>query len=726
MKKNYSLTVIPFTAALVFIQFSVICFAQIEIQKGTIKGKILDKESGEVLIGANVILLNTRLGASSDRKGNFVISSIPFGEYTLKVSYIGYKNATLDTVKVIGGETTNLNIELENSFLDIPAVVVTANKRTQSFTDLPVSIDIIPRKEIEKLNVEKLDEVLEYFPGVNIVEGQINIRGSGGYRMGTGSPVLLLLDGVPVLAGDTGGIKWDIIPVYDVERVEIIKGAGSALYGTAALGGVINVITKNASEIPQTRIRIAGGYYSKPMYKEWIWNDDTQTFSSLYFSHQRRIGKLDISFSGRRKYSEGYRQNGEMETWSFFNKLKYNFFPGNHWTLFTSFSTDDHGVFIEWKNANSPLEVPTGKEGEWTRSQKLNVASKYYRLINRNLAFNVKSFYYRTHFMDVLYDSTTYSTAHRIGNEFQFDYFYKKSHLITFGVETILDIVRSDLFGGSHYGTDGAFYVQDEISLPNEVKITGGFRFDYKKIDSLQSETQISSKFGLAYTPGRIITYRLNIGKGFRYPLISEAFANTVLSGFRILPNPDIRSESSWSYELGMNYVREPYFQGDIALFRNDYHDMIEAIPDRKGKIRFENLTRARITGLEFNSTLAVLRYLTTGINYTYAKGEDLTIGWGEPLAYRPKHICNIYGDVSYKRFKIGCNFRYISRIEKYKMFPNDTRVPVYLFDAWIELTINKYSIQWKANNLFQYNYTKIERNLAPLRNFILTLNGKF
>ncbi len=670
--------------------------------------------------------MNTKLGASSDRNGNFIINSVPQGEYTLKASYISYRNITIEGIKVIENETTEINIELEKSFIDVPSIVVTASKRTQSYTDLPVSVDIVTSREIKKLNTVALNEVLEYSPGINIIGGQINIRGSGGYRMGTGSPVLLLIDGIPVLAGDTGDIKWDVIPITEIERVEVIKGAGSALYGTAAIGGVINVITRSASEKPETNLRISGGFYSKPIYKEWIWKNKHQAFYSIDVSHSRRIGKLNFLLTSGRKYSQGYHQNGEYDRWNLFCKIKYSFSPGNHWTLFTNWATEDHGVFIQWKKINSPLEVPKENVGEWTRSNKLNIASKYYRLINRNLAFNIKSYLYRTSFMNVLYDSTTHSRSNRIGNEVQFDYFYKKSHVITTGLESIFDIVNSDLFGGFHYGIDAAFYIQDEIKLNKDFKLTAGFRYDYKKIDSLKSENQLSPKLGLTYNPNNSITFRINTGRGFRYPLISEAFANTVQSGFRILPNPDIRSESSWSYETGMNFLISPFFQGDVALFWNDYWNFIEANPDRKGSVRFENLTRARIKGIEINSQFAPYNFFTILFNYTYIKGEELTGGINEPLAYRPEHILNISGDFLYKQMKIGANFRYISRIKKYKMFPDDKRVPVYLVDAWIGIELKNYVLQWKANNLLQYYYTKIERNLAPIRNFTLTINRKF
>ena len=85
----------------------------------------------------------------------------------------------------------------------------------------------------------------------------------------------MLVDGFPLLAADLGDIKWDAVPLHQVERVEVIKGAGSALYGTGALGGVINVLTRDPARKPGTRFRLLSGLYSPPAHRGWRWSCQT-------------------------------------------------------------------------------------------------------------------------------------------------------------------------------------------------------------------------------------------------------------------------------------------------------------------------------------------------------------------------------------------------------------------------------------------------------------------
>ncbi|MCD4666147.1 MAG: TonB-dependent receptor plug domain-containing protein, partial [Bacteroidales bacterium] len=206
---------------------------------GSLKGTIIDVATEEPLPGANIIIVGTTLGMMSDLQGHFSLSRIPVGKFRIKATIMGYKSE-IKEVKIEHQKATTINFNLKETVLEMPAIVVTAGKKAQSFQDVPNSVSLVTIKEIERKNRTYLDEVLEYTPGVNMVEGDVNIRGSSGFSLGAGSRVLLLVDGIPMMPGDSGDIKWDIIPLSQIERVEVIKGAGSALYGSQALGGVIN------------------------------------------------------------------------------------------------------------------------------------------------------------------------------------------------------------------------------------------------------------------------------------------------------------------------------------------------------------------------------------------------------------------------------------------------------------------------------------------------------
>src|SRR5205823_11442507 len=138
-------------------------------------------------------------------------------------------------------------------------------RRDESATSVAVMNDT----DLARRAVATVDEAVNRAPGVLLLNGQVNIRGSSGFVEGLGSRVLLLVDGVPANQGDRGGIDWDMVPLVDVERVEVVKGAGSSLYGSAAFGGVVNLITHDVPVGWHGRLRATGGAYANPPSEAW-------------------------------------------------------------------------------------------------------------------------------------------------------------------------------------------------------------------------------------------------------------------------------------------------------------------------------------------------------------------------------------------------------------------------------------------------------------------------
>ncbi|MDP6777789.1 MAG: TonB-dependent receptor plug domain-containing protein, partial [Candidatus Latescibacteria bacterium] len=183
------------------------------------------------------MLLGTGLGSITDPDGNYRLSGLPPGSYDVSVSMLGYAPELRRRIQVPPTGSVHLEVGLRPTALDLLALVVSASKRPRSFVDAPTSVSLISSEDLESHNAISLDESLDTVPGVHMVSGQVNVRGSSGYSRGTGSRVLLLIDGFPALSADNGEVKWDAIPMDQIQRVEVIKGAGSALYGTGALGG---------------------------------------------------------------------------------------------------------------------------------------------------------------------------------------------------------------------------------------------------------------------------------------------------------------------------------------------------------------------------------------------------------------------------------------------------------------------------------------------------------
>ena len=197
-------------------------------QTGSITGVVTDSTNRESLPGANILVEGTVLGAATDASGEFQITGLPSGTHRLIVSMIGYSEKRI-RVTLSAGETRKLSVTLRSTSLSTPQLVVTGAKRTVRAQESPVSIGVVSSDEIRTHLPTTLLEVLPYQPGIQVVGGQVNIRGSSGYTRGAGSRVLLLIDGLPMLAGDNGSIYWDAVPANSIERVEVLKGAGSTL-----------------------------------------------------------------------------------------------------------------------------------------------------------------------------------------------------------------------------------------------------------------------------------------------------------------------------------------------------------------------------------------------------------------------------------------------------------------------------------------------------------------
>ena len=229
-------------------------------QTGVVHGTVHDS-LGRPIAGAQVTILGTPLGVVTARDGRYTLGAVPPREVVLSARAPLYRSS-LDTVRLGPGDSVQVDFVLHSNpsaiieYIDtLSPVVVTAAKRSQLLAQAVTSVVLVSPSDIARRAVNTVDEALDKAPGVQFLYGQVNIRGSTGYVQGLGSRVLLLVDGVPANQGDRGGINWDLVPLDEVQRVEIVKGAGSSLYGSAALGGVVNLLTRDIEPGFHARLR---------------------------------------------------------------------------------------------------------------------------------------------------------------------------------------------------------------------------------------------------------------------------------------------------------------------------------------------------------------------------------------------------------------------------------------------------------------------------------------
>ena len=265
---------------------------------GKIAGKMIDKVTGEALVGANVIILGTTMGASADLDGNYFILNIPPGEYQVKASSIGYSSFTIQKVRVSVDQTTKIDFELSPESIELADVVVTAEKLLVR-KDLTSTEETISGNDISMLPLEDVSAV------VNLQAGVVD----GHFRGGRGNEVKYMIDGVPVNDVYSGQSSLSA-EVNSIEEIQVLTGTFNAEYGEA-LSGVVNQVTKIAGDKLIGNISAYSGDYVSS-HKSIFTNIDHISPANVYMIQGNVSGPVPglnnlVTFflSGRYNYDEG-------------------------------------------------------------------------------------------------------------------------------------------------------------------------------------------------------------------------------------------------------------------------------------------------------------------------------------------------------------------------------------------------------------------------------------
>jgi outer membrane receptor for ferrienterochelin and colicins len=714
--------------------------AETSYAAGSITGRVTGGVQGEVIVGANVRLRGTTRGTSTDLQGRYRIPDVSPGTYTVEFSIVGYQRVVRSGVTVEEGKESVVDVSMIQSPIQADQVVVTANKREQSLQDVPVSISVVDAADIQQRNSLTIDEALRYVPGVNITGTQVNIRGSSGYSLGAGSRVLLLLDGVPFLAGDTGELNFESVPMTQVDRIEVVKGASSALYGSNALGGVVNVITKPIPDGVTTDVRLYGGLYSRFPAEQWKWTNKALFMRGGSITHTRKVGDLGISLFLSHHVDDGYRQNDFKHRYNFLLKAREDFAPLSSLTLNFGLENQYAGQFLYWRNLDSATLPPARHVNDDMLSTRYHISGLYDNAISQTTSITIKGLWYHTGwgFEQTGSASRTMSFADDFHLEALSTMSLGRMHTLTFGVEGNVDLISGDAFSSRTIG-GAAAYAQDEAQLLEDLTLTVGGRFDFQTVGLTGETGQINPKVALSYRATQATTLRASFGQGFRVPSLPEAFVSAGSTGLMAVPNKDLKPEKSWSYEVGAKQTLGGIGALDISVFRSDYNNLIEPGLYTEGEtilIQWRNVTKARVQGGEaslYNSFFD--GGLNTNLGYTYVYPQDLTAN--DILKYRPRHIfyANAHGQAGW--FTAAVDFRYVSRVERIDeelvdlgVIPDgDVRVPIYVTDvrvgADIRLVGVPLNVTVSVNNIFQHRYVELIGNIMPPRNYVLALGAR-
>ena len=677
-----------------------------------ISGIVREKSTNTPIVGAK-ITASDGAKAISDFDGKFKLNSQEFPVIII-TSMMQFIN---DTTTVNKAE--EIIIKMGEQTKDLETVVVSAGRRQQAIEEVPVSMEIIRPQLIDNKGITDLEQAVDQSPGVYTMDGQVSIRGGGGFSYGTGSRVLVLWNGMPLLSGYAGDTQWNAIPMEQAAQIEIMKGAASVLYGSGALNGVISLIEKEPGIVPETKIKLQYGVYDNPTRNSLKWWSRSPMNQQIEAYNGQMFKKMGYTLSTTLFNNDGYRageteQRGRISGSLFFKPQKIERLKAG---IGFNYQYQKTGNFLIWES-DSLGYTPSGGADTSVKASTLtyNIGQRFFvdpylKYIDKhNNRHNLKARVYYVNNANIN-NAQQGSGAIIYFSEYQFQKQFKNGITLTSGISDIYNVVTSKLFG-DHTSNNIAVYGQYEHKI-GKFDITAGARLEYFEMDGKSGDTDfiLSKKdsliipfypvfrTGLHYELAKFTHLRASFGQGIRYPAVGERFIQTSVGALNIFSNPNLRPEIGWSSEIGIKQgLKIGSWKGmfDISAFINQYSNMTEfsfgiykpdsivslqltdpsAIDYLSNWVGFQaqNAEEARITGLDFsfNSSgkLGNVEIISL-IGYTYMNPISLNSdslytsnfsdSTSKMLKYRFKHLAKADVEANYKKISLGFSCRYNS-----------------------------------------------------------------
>jgi outer membrane receptor for ferrienterochelin and colicin len=650
----------------IFVLFLLFQFTLFAGTTGKLSGTIKDAQTGEPLIGANVIIEGTNFGAATNANGEFVILNIAPGKYDVKFSFIGYKTSIIQSVAIIVDQTTVLNIELNPETIEVGEVIVTA--RTPLIQkDVTSSISVMTREEIESLPVSKFTELLSLQAGVSGSGSNLHVRG------GRSNEVAYMIDGTIVVDPLLGGLATELNNDA-IQEMSLLSGTFNAEYGNA-LSGVVNIVTRDGSDkfsaklegrtsefgverysdlhenringsisgpivSPEFNFFLSGDIDKRGSYLPYGYNKANSIFTKLSTTaipHIRIALTNRGSIGSRQNYNHSYKYIPEQylrtrtDSWqsslnmthtvqnNFFYDLKASYFNQGYYSGIDKDTSEyrdfsDYGYYEQYGNGHEFFEF--SDPPELTDSRTATADFKF----------------------DAVWQMGTM-------NEVKFGAAYKRHWLKLFQVyDPKRNYPYIDDYNNEPF--EAAAYVQDKIELPYLI-INVGLRYDYmngnvvfrsdpldpNSLVTVEPRSQFSPRLGIAHPISDKTKLHFSYGHFFQNPEYQYLYENSQYDlNVRepLFGQPSLDATRTISYEVGVAHQ----FSENVALNVNAYYrDVTGLIGTRyyfpfvdgryTGYTLIVNEDYANIRGVEFSLDIRPTKYFLGGITYTYsiAKG---------------------------------------------------------------------------------------------------------
>jgi len=633
---------------------------------GKLSGTIKDAQTGEPLVGANVIIEGTNFGAATNVNGEYVILNISPGRYNVKFSFIGYETTLMQNVSITVDQTTILEIKLNPQTIQVDEIIVTA--RTPLIQkDVTSSISVITREEIESLPVANFSELLSLQAGVTGSGSNLHVRG------GRSNEVAYMIDGTIVVDPLLGGLATDINNDA-IQEMSLLSGTFNAEYGNA-LSGVVNIVTRDGADKFSAKLEARTSEFGVDRYSSLHENRINGSISGPII-----VPEYNFFISGETDRRGSYLPFGYNDTRSFFSKLSTTAIPYIKIAFTNRGSLSDRQSYSH-AYKYIPDQYLRRRTDSWQSSLSLT------HTVENNFFYDVKASYFNQGYYSGLdKDTSQYLSSgetqyfEEYGNGFEF---YKlsdppelvdsRSATADFKADAVWQIgsMNEVKFGLSYkkhwlklyeiydpkrnfpyidnYNTEpfeGAAYIQDKIELAYLV-INIGLRFDYlnsnvefrsdpldpNSIVEVKSRSQLSPRFGIAHPISDRTKLHFSYGHFFQNPDFEYLFENNLYDlNVRepLFGQPDLDAQRTISYEVGISHQ----FSDNVAMNVTAYYRDITGLIGTRyyfpfvdgrytGYTLYVNEDYANIKGFEVTLDVRPSSYFSGGLTYTYsiAKG---------------------------------------------------------------------------------------------------------
>ena len=695
--------------------------AAIKGQTNSISGKV--SSNGEVLPFVNVYLKKTKQGTSTNKNGFFELKNIPNGTYTIVASSIGYKFKS-KKITLIGNQkiVKNFNLKVNDALEEI---VISGTLRPVTKSNSPVPVEVYSKTFFRKNPTPSIFESLQ---NVNGVRPQLNcsVCNTGDIHINglEGAYTFVLIDGMPIVSGLSTVYGLTGIPQALIERVEIVKGPASTLYGSEAVGGIINVITKkptNAPLLSTDTFASSWGEVNLDVGLRYNASEKVQGLLGLnYFNFQNRIDNNNDNFT------DLTLQNRI----SIFNKVNIERKSNKVFTIAGRYVYEDRwGGEMDWGK-----EFRGGNQiyGESIYTNRWETFGTYELPTSENLSFQFSA---NGHYQDSFYGETSYDAEQLIGfGQLVYNKQLGKKHDLLLGAAYRYTFYDDNTFATlNENGVNNSpsiihlpgVFAQDEISLSNRKKLLLGVRWDNNSIHGNIFSPRVNYKWNSRDNSNIV---RLSAGNGFR---VANVFTedHAALTGARNVEfDGELDPETSWN--TNVNYIKKintenSFITIDASAFYTYFNNRI--LPDYEtdpNKIIYANLEGSSVSqGISLNTDVLFTNGLAINAGATL-----MEVSVTENNVKRTQLLTESFSGVWSISYKFSTNFSvdYTGNLYGPMRLPllgeNDPRDK---YSPWF--SIQNIQLSKKFNNSWEiYGGVKNLLNFTPASNSINSADNPF